>query len=550
MNLRPFSVLAFTGAAAVVLVAPSVNATGQTGALVRLQLEYPGVTQAGNLHISGYAGAYSFIGGGSGLYDLNASALTLGTVNDGRLSANVAILNRPNTFTSPQTFSSMPKLPLGSAVGRVLTAIDAFGGVAWAEPTLPVPFDRSINTISPNYGFRIVNAGNAAAIRGETSHTSGIGIAGVSTATTGNAFGVYGTTASPSGVAVYGYSFANSGLATGVKGYVSTIQGVAVQGISSTGGYGGSFEASSGVGVYGYGQTGGTFRSDTAYGLRAYSFAQSGVAGSFESDGSSGVGVYATASTTSGTGTGILGVSVSPNGVGIEGRNLANGIGVYGVATGANSFAGFFAGRGYFEGNVGIGTSTPSERLEVRGGTSPTSLLFQPGKHFGVNAANKATIDIPGTGDLLLWDNVHVNNTFTAGAKNFRIDHPLDPVNKFLQHGCVESNEYKNIYDGTVVTDEKGFATVTLPGWFSALNEKFRYQLTVIEFEDSGEFVMAKVSSKLKGNQFTIRTSLPGVEVSWQVTGVRKDVYATNNPLVVEQEKPAELKGRLIHEQP
>jgi hypothetical protein len=35
--------------------------------------------------------------------------------------------------------------------------------------------------------------------------------------------------------------------------------------------------------------------------------------------------------------------------------------------------------------------------------------------------------------------------------------------------------------------------------------------------------------------------------VSWQVTGVRQDAYAKANPLVVEQEKDARLRGFYIH---
>ena len=38
----------------------------------------------------------------------------------------------------------------------------------------------------------------------------------------------------------------------------------------------------------------------------------------------------------------------------------------------------------------------------------------------------------------------------------------------------------KNIYDGVVRTDGRGYATVRLPRWFQALNERFRYQLTTI----------------------------------------------------------------------
>ena len=37
------------------------------------------------------------------------------------------------------------------------------------------------------------------------------------------------------------------------------------------------------------------------------------------------------------------------------------------------------------------------------------------------------------------------------------------------------------------------------------------------------------------------------MEVSWQVTGVRQDAYAKANPLVVEPEKDARLRGYFIH---
>jgi hypothetical protein len=37
------------------------------------------------------------------------------------------------------------------------------------------------------------------------------------------------------------------------------------------------------------------------------------------------------------------------------------------------------------------------------------------------------------------------------------------------------------------------------------------------------------------------------VEVSWQVTGVRQDVYAKAHPLKVEKEKEARVKGFYIH---
>jgi hypothetical protein len=138
--------------------------------------------------------------------------------------------------------------------------------------------------------------------------------------------------------------------------------------------------------------------------------------------------------------------------------------------------------------------------------------------------------------------NLFVSGQITAGAKDFKIDHPLDPANKYLVHASVESSEMKNIYDGVVVTDAQGVATVQMPEWFEALNTDFRYQLTVI-----GVFAQAIVSREIQNHQFEIRTNLRNVKVSWQVTGVRQDVYAKAHPLVVEEEKDARLKGFYIH---
>lgn len=141
------------------------------------------------------------------------------------------------------------------------------------------------------------------------------------------------------------------------------------------------------------------------------------------------------------------------------------------------------------------------------------------------------------TGDL------NVTGAITAGTKDFKIDHPIDPANKYLFHASVESSEMKNIYDGTVVLDASGRAVVELPDWFEALNGNFRYQLTAIGAPSPGLYIAQKVS----GNHFTIAGGTPGVEVSWQVTGVRQDRFAGANPLLVEQAKDERERGYYIH---
>ncbi len=91
---------------------------------------------------------------------------------------------------------------------------------------------------------------------------------------------------------------------------------------------------------------------------------------------------------------------------------------------------------------------------------------------------------------------VHVQGTLTKASGSFKIDHPLDPANKFLSHSFVESPDMKNIYDGNVTTDATGSAIVTLPDYFETLNRDFRYQLTVL-----GQFAQAIVSREIAREQ-------------------------------------------------
>jgi len=126
---------------------------------------------------------------------------------------------------------------------------------------------------------------------------------------------------------------------------------------------------------------------------------------------------------------------------------------------------------------------------------------------------------------------------------SFKIDHPLDPTNKWLYHSFVESPDMMNIYNGNVTTDANGVATVKLPEYFGVLNNDFRYQLTPI-----GVFAQAIISKKVEDNKFEIKTSEANVEVSWQVTGIRQDDYAKDNRMEVEVEKTGWDKGKLRYD--
>jgi hypothetical protein len=105
-----------------------------------------------------------------------------------------------------------------------------------------------------------------------------------------------------------------------------------------------------------------------------------------------------------------------------------------------------------------------------------------------------------------------------------------------------------NVYNGNAITDADGYATITLPDYFEALNRDFRYQLTVIDESDEVDMVLwAKVVKKIAGNQFTLRTSRGGLEVSWQVTGIRKDAWAEKNRIPNSVDKVGAEKGRYLH---
>lgn len=137
---------------------------------------------------------------------------------------------------------------------------------------------------------------------------------------------------------------------------------------------------------------------------------------------------------------------------------------------------------------------------------------------------------------------LQVFGTLTANTKNFKIDHPLDPLNKTLTYTSIESPDMMNIYNGNITTDANGEAIVKMPDYFEALNKDFRYQLTVI-----GTFAQAIVAEKIKGNTFKIKTDKPNVEVSWQVAGIRHDRFAEDKRATVEENKSSADKGKCLY---
>lgn len=238
----------------------------------------------------------------------------------------------------------------------------------------------------------------------------------------------------------------------------------------------------------------------------------------------------------------------------------------------------------YNSGAVGIGTSSPDYKLEVIDNTSTSFIpaikgintttggmgygVLGEAEYLGImgeatkteNVAYAAYFRATGSGTGTRYGvyarasggetnyagyfsgNVKVIGEIEKSGGTFKIDHPQDPENKYLVHSFVESPERKNIYDGVIVLDDEGKAVVEMPGYFEALNMEFRYQLTCI-----GGYSQVYVESEIENGTFVIAGGTPGLKVSWQVTGVRKDPYALENPIIVEEEKNPSERGLYIH---
>jgi hypothetical protein len=141
------------------------------------------------------------------------------------------------------------------------------------------------------------------------------------------------------------------------------------------------------------------------------------------------------------------------------------------------------------------------------------------------------------------FGNVFIDDDLDVGGnKNFKIDHPLDPENKYLVHAAIESSEVLNLYTGNIILGQDGGAVVTLPNWFAALNRDFRYQLTAIGAPGQGLYIAEEINK----NQFRIAGGAPGVKVSWLVTGVRSDARSLLHPFKVEQDKPERERGTYL----
>ena len=447
--------------------------------------------------------------------------------------------------------------------------------------------------------------GQIAGVWGTTESVLGTGVYGEANAATGQTYGVVGLTSSDEGTGVWGYHANASGTSPGVSGVTDSedleaagvlgvatatagqacgVRGVSDAAVSATGveGTATTLSTNGGIhlGVYGaaLSPTGqgvqGAASANTGYtaGVSGFVASPDGTAVFGRNDASEGDGLAVWGWTNSAQGTAILGEAHStmmiPS-IGVHGKTWSSSyasVGVLGEYMGTGTVdAAAVKGKSIPAAYYGLGGDFEGGWVGVRGQAIVTGSGARYGGRFiadggdstlyGVYAEaqdpqdNNNAYGIYAHADFsdgwAGWfaGDTHVNGTLSKSGGAFKIDHPLDPENKYLYHSFVESPDMMNVYNGNVLLDGDGVAWVELPEWFEALNREFRYQLTAIGAPGPNLYVAQKVT----GNRFQIAGGTPHSEVSWQVTGIRQDPYAEAHRIPLEVMKAPAERGTYLN---
>jgi len=245
-------------------------------------------------------------------------------------------------------------------------------------------------------------------------------------------------------------------------------------------------------------------------------------------------------------GFGVYGQSNSgPSAKGIWG-NSDEGTGVYGTCNSAQSedSAGVLGRNTASNGTGVIGeANTGGQAYGVWGRTSQGAGVFGEGNRgvvgvgaIGVEAVGTVAVRAHGSAEV-------IGDLSVVGEKSFRIDHPNDPENKYLLHYCTEGPQPLNVYRGTVILDANGKGEVNLPDYLEDINKDFSYALTAV----GAPMPDLHVATEVAENQFSIAGGTPGGKVSWQVSGVRNDLWVQRHGAAVEMDKPEHERGKYQH---
>lgn len=484
------------------------------------------------------------------------------------------------TITGGGTTDYIPLWTSSSKLGNsiVYQSTASYLGIGTTSPlaTLDIRKPTGMRAIASGngtaiYGNATVTSGTGKGVEGDSASTSGTGVAGNANAKTGSTQGVWGQSASTSGVGVYAEASATLGSTIGVEGISASSAGTAGVFNNTGGGYVLSGQTNGAVvfSVNGSGVTQVGTQSTTPAGiLNATStsatyagvVATGSVGNMSHPSGTDGLDAFGGMTGYIGGlgGAGVVATGGDKNdpsamgGFGVVGNGgTGGGYGVVGnggeAETGAPGVVGTGGTGSVGGGGVGVwatgGTGVPGGAGVRAMGAAPQ--VPGTGDGDGIYASNQdgGTFALSGAYAGDFKGDINVTGAVFAGTKDFKIDHPTDPANKYLLHASVESSEMMNIYSGNATLNGSGEAIVQLPPWFEAVNGDFRYQLTSVGAPGPGLYIAQEIS----GGRFKIAGGSAGSKVSWQVTGVRRDPYARAYPLVVEQQKNARERGYYIH---
>lgn len=508
INIISYAVV--LGGAAALLTSTAVSQGGYKS-YVGLQPTTPGASQsghiavsgtirggnlstAGNLNVSGNIlcdgqvfGA-EFLGDGSQLGNLNASNITSGLVGAAFLDPDIAYKDEANIFTGVNRFNGF----LGVKRTTPVSTFESFG-VGDNSTSYDGMYVKTATSGYPFYGYSLGGAITAYhfidSADGNAWKLVTLGLPRVSVAQTGQVAIGTGLTSARLTVTsddpVVGHFTSTSPTSVPLRVENTSTTDNPVGAIFETNSAGGSTITATNLSESGTSQVA-NFNSPSSTG-QVFRVSQTGVGAPLFGTG----GTSIRAENASYAGTAISATNSSPTATNPLGQPIRS----YGVSGSVNN------GHGY--GIVGAKSGT--------------------GSGYGVFFSN-------GLGG--------------SGTKSWIMDHPLKPETHILNHFCAEGPEPYNVYRGNVVTDAKGYASVELPDYFESINRDPSYHLTVID--NSDDFVMAKVVDEVRNNTFRIRTSKPGVKVSWRIEAVRSDKWVEKYGYREVVEKKGTEVGRYI----
>jgi hypothetical protein len=462
--------------------------------------------------------------------------------------------------------------------GRSTTGF-ALHGEKKSSDVGPIAVFTNTNAANDSIAVRISTTGDQPALQAiHAANSNNPAIRGVSSAANSSGVGVEGTVSSTvqgsNSAGVRGINNGSSSFGAGVYGSHAG-SGTGVRGVSN-GGFGVRGDGGAGSGVYGVSTTGaGVQGTATSVGGRGVYGSASGIGSrGLYGESDDGLGLYAH----SGTSLAIQAVSDSDLALAASGYHAGafigaatyrtdeavlmrnNGAGRGLTVVSQNGIAGYFkSGEGasniVLHNTVGQGGGRSTLQFSNFNYDSLASIsagvtvvgapvVFIPRLDFSVTGIDRLSLFDDGGamyGDWVATGDVSVAGNLSKGGGSFKIDHPLDPENKYLYHSFVESPDMMNVYNGNIMLDAQGEATVQLPDWFETLNRDFRYQLTPI-----GAAFTPYVKARVAGNKFRI-AGQPGAEVSWQVTGIRHDKYADAHRIPLEEVKRPADQGYYLH---